>query len=86
MKFRIKRYFIWVFSVCQRNHLGVSGPQRIKYTMRGSRKLVKRGSNSDSFFLIYEGREDAITTKSGPLSGRQQNALEIVAQHGMLAW
>ena len=47
--------------------------------MRGSRKFSQRGPNLTTFFflsfLVDDGREDPNTTKSGPLSNRQQNAI-----------
>ena len=43
--------------------------------MRGSRKISQRGSNI--FFLVDEGREDPNTTKSGPSSTSQRNAIEM---------
>ena len=57
--------------------------------MRGSRKLWQRGSNSDNvFFLVDEELEDPNTTKGGPPSPRQRNAIywrfagePMVAQH-----
>ena len=33
MKCRIKRHFIWVFTVCQSTRLGVSGPKRVKLSL-----------------------------------------------------
>ena len=33
MKCRIVRHFIWVFTVYQSTHLGVSGPRRVKITI-----------------------------------------------------
>ena len=40
-------------------------------------KVLSEGSNSDNgvIFLGDEGREDPNTTKRGPLSARQQNAI-----------
>ena len=46
--------------------------------MCGSRKFCQTVSNSDNFFFkIDEGREDLNTTKSGPSSVRQRNAIEM---------
>ena len=48
--------------------------------MRGSRKFCQNGSNSDVFFVCFfsdEGTEDQNTTKSGPLSAGQQNAIKM---------
>ena len=42
--------------------------------MRGSRKFCQRGSNFD-VFLVDDGRDDPNTTKSGPSSARQRNAI-----------
>ena len=44
--------------------------------MRGSRKISQRGSNN-FIVLIDEGREDPNTTKSGPSSALQRNAIEM---------
>ena len=35
-------------------------------SMHRSRKFCQRGSSSDGFFLVDEGRENLSTTKSGP--------------------
>ena len=50
--------------------------------MRGSRKICERGSNFDSFtaflfklVLVDEGRENPNTTRNGPSSTRQRNAI-----------
>ena len=49
--------------------------------MRGFRKICQRGSKSDSVFCVFllvdEGRKDSNTTKSGPSSAHQQNAIEM---------
>ena len=49
--------------------------------MRGFRKFCQRVSNYCFFsffsFLVDEGREDSKTTKSGPSSARQRNAIEM---------
>ena len=45
-------------------------------TMRGSRKFSQRGSNVDNFYF-YQGREDPVTTISGPLSTSKRNAIEM---------
>ena len=50
--------------------------------MRGSRKFCQRGFNSDIFFfffllLVDEGRDDHYTTKNGPSSAYQRNAIEM---------
>ena len=45
--------------------------------MRGSRKYCQRGSNSNNFFLVDEGREDPNSAKSGPSSARQRNGIEM---------
>ena len=48
--------------------------------MRGSRKFYQRGSKFDNVFLLFfvdEWRKDQNTTKSGPLSARQQNAIRM---------
>ena len=52
------------------------------HAMRGSRKFCQRGSNFDGFFsvLVDEGREDPITTISGPSSACQRNAI-LMAFH-----
>ena len=46
--------------------------------MRGSKNFCQRGSNFDNVFccfLVDERRDDQNTTKSGPLSARQRNAI-----------
>ena len=58
--------------------------------------FCQRGSNFDKlfyFFLVDEGREDTVTTISGPTSARQRNAIQMAflrrADDGptlMLAW
>ena len=46
--------------------------------MRGSRKFYQRGSNFDVFCLFFDGRrEDSSTNKSGLLSSRQRNTIEM---------
>ena len=44
--------------------------------MRGSREFFQRGSNFFTFLVDLE-REDPTTTLSGPLSARQQNAIQM---------
>ena len=54
----------------------------VKISMRGSRKLCHRGSNSDNVFLVDEGRRgDPYNTKSGPSSGNGA----MIARQGVLA-
>ena len=46
--------------------------------MRGSRSFVRGGPTLTTFlcaFLVEEGRDDQNTTKSGPSSARQLNAI-----------
>ena len=46
--------------------------------MRGSRKFCHMGSNSyNVFFNVFKGREDPNTTRRGPFSARQRNAIEM---------
>ena len=50
--------------------------------MRGSRQFCKRGSIIDSVsfvvvFLVAEGEADPNTTKSGPLSARKRNTIQM---------
>ena len=45
--------------------------------MSGSRKYCQRGPNSDRLFLVAEGRGNPNTTKSGPSSASQQNAIAM---------
>ena len=48
--------------------------------MRGSKNFCQRGSNFDNVFccfLVDERRDDQNTTKSGPSSARQRNAIYI---------
>ena len=49
-----------------------------EYFLRGSRKFCQKGSNSDKFFFFffYEEKEDPNSTKSGPSSARQRNAIK----------
>ena len=49
----------------------------IKYQALHARikKVLSEGSNSDTVFLAYEGREDSNTTISGPSSAPQRNAI-----------
>ena len=44
--------------------------------MRGSRNFCQRGSDFDNILLVDERRDDQNTTKSGPSSARQQNAIK----------
>ena len=49
----------------------------ISPTMHGSRNFCQWGPNYDKvFFIVDEERDDLNTTKCGPLSARQQNAIE----------
>ena len=57
-------------------------------SMCGSRKFYEKGSYFENIFFFDEGREDPSTTKSGPLSARQRNAIKwrfagvpMMAQH-----
>ena len=43
--------------------------------MCGSRKFCQKGSNSDIFSLVDEGRKDPNDTKSGSSSALQRNAI-----------
>ena len=45
--------------------------------MRVSRKFSQRGSNSDNVFLADERRDDPKSTKSGPSSALQRNAIYL---------
>ena len=44
-------------------------------SMRGSRKFCQKGSNSDNNVFFDEGREDSNSTKRGPSSAREGNAI-----------
>ena len=55
-------------------------PQQFFYnsSMRGSRKFCQRWSNSGNVVYFLEGgREDSNTIKSGTLSTRQRNAVQM---------
>ena len=50
--------------------------------MRGSRKFCQTGSISEKYFFSFflfvdEGKDDPNTTKSGPLSAQQRNAIDM---------
>ena len=51
--------------------------EKLETIMRGSGKFFQRGSNSDNLYLVDEGREFQKTTRSGPLSARQRNAIKM---------
>ena len=38
-------------------------------------KVLSEGVNSETFFSVYEGREDPNTTESRPISARRRNAI-----------
>ena len=51
MKCRIKRHFIWVFTVCQSNHLGVSSIQRVDTCSYNFKILLIVEFYSEDFIL-----------------------------------
>ena len=55
MKCCIRHYFIWVFTVCQSTHLGVSGLQRVKMLVirDGIHKMLVRIANREDLHLPH---------------------------------
>ena len=76
--FPLNMRWLCVFTVLLRDYFLSFRSTFSSYTsMRGSRKICQRGSDSDVFFLLffYEGREGPNSTKRGPSSARQRNAI-----------